>query len=179
MNLTWKKLSEKKIRINRFRTIIKKRFLLPNGNIGNFYTRGGHKIVCALVLTKNKKVVLAKQFRTGVERVMWELPGGAVNPHEAPVRAIAREVLEETGYRGKIKLIGVSSHDAWSSSWRYHYLITNAVRVSEPENDAHEVIEPVEVSPAQLIRLIQKGKLTDSETAYRASDFLGWLGHSL
>lgn len=169
----WKKISQRRIRVNRFRQFIKKEFRLPHGYRGNFYISGGADVVCALVMTSDGRVVLAKQFRPGPERVMWELPGGAVEPGESPIEAVRREVREETGYHGRTRLVGISTNDGWSERRRHHYVITNAVRVADPKTDSAEAVEVVTVSVRRLYRLMKRGELTDAETVYRGLEAYG------
>lgn len=168
----WKKLSEKRIRLNRYRTILKVRYRLPNGYAHDFYLNDIGTLVCALVLTRDRKVVLARQFRASFNRVLTELPGGGAEPNESPRAAIRREVLEETGYQGKIRLIGKSNDDAWSKKTRYHYIITDAVRVREPYNEHSEMTEVVLMPMPKFRQHIRSANLSDSETAYRALDAL-------
>ncbi len=172
--MKWKKISERVERVNRFRSFRVVRYRMSNGAERDFYLflHGQGKVVCALVLTQQKRVVIAKQFRLGPERVMWELPGGGINRGETPRQAIVREVLEETGYRGRPIAIGVSTNDAWSVLTRYHFVITDAVRVANPTPEAGEATEVEVISLPQLRRRIRAGDLTDAETAYRALEFL-------
>jgi len=175
LKLIWKKLSEKKVSVGPHRTFLKRRYRLPNGHADNFYILKHPRVIAALVITSKKNIVLAKQFRPGHDKVFWELPGGAVDPKETPRRAAMREVLEETGYRGKIRYLGQSANDAWSTLWRYHFLITDAQQIGLPKNESTEITEPIEVNVKKFRQLMKQGKLTDIETAYRGLEALGWL----
>ncbi len=58
-------------------------------------------LACVIVpTTAEGKVVLVKLKRPAYERgaAFWELPGGAVDPHETPAATALRELREETGY---------------------------------------------------------------------------------
>lgn len=167
MNLVWKKQGDRVITVNRYRSLRKKHYQLPNGQVGDFYTVNRPNIVCSLVVTKDRRVVLAKQFRPGVERVMFELPGGWIDRGEKPRTAAAREVLEETGYRGRVLSLGRTSNDGWSEGWRYHFLVTEAKLVQQPKNDKYEAIEVVTVPMKKFMAMLAAGKMCDSETAYR------------
>ena len=52
----------------------------------------------ALALTKDLQVILIRQYRHGLGKTIIELPGGNIDPNEAPIDAVRRELLEETGY---------------------------------------------------------------------------------
>lgn len=171
-NHGWKKLGEKDMRINRFRTIRKMRYRLPTGIIGNFYLNKGREITAALVLTKQKKVVLVEQFRLGPNRILWELPGGGVEEGETPRQAMTREILEETGYRGTLRQTGRSTNNVYSTSMRTHFVMTDAVRVADPSYDKYEHGRVRLVSLAQFRRLLRTGMMSDVETGYLGLDAL-------
>jgi ADP-ribose pyrophosphatase len=168
----WRKISEKTVRINRFRTMVKVRYELPNGRRDSFYLNNSGRIVCALVVTKDKQVVLAQQYRPGPDRVFLELPGGKIEAGETPKQAVAREILEETGYRGNAHFIVATNDDAWSRKIRYHFVITDAVKVAEPHPDELENCR-VRLMPLNKLRQhLRSGRLTDVETGYLALDYL-------
>lgn len=168
----WKKISEKIIHPNRFRSFRKVTCRLPNKRRLSFYLLLRGSIVCALVLTKKRQLVIAKQFRLGPQRILYELPGGRVDKGESPRHAIIREVLEETGYRGTTRFIAKSTNDAWSVMERHHFVITNAKRVADPAPDDGEAIEVVELPLPSFLRRLHRGDLTDAETAYRGLEYL-------
>lgn len=61
--------------------------------------------VCVLGILKYPKasneLVLIKQFRPPVGKVVIELPAGLIDPKESIESTAIRELLEETGYHGK------------------------------------------------------------------------------
>ncbi|MCS7091744.1 MAG: NUDIX hydrolase [Patescibacteria group bacterium] len=46
-----------------------------------------------LAITKDRKVILVKQYRPGPKEVLLELPGGYVDPNEEPEKTMERELL--------------------------------------------------------------------------------------
>ena len=168
----WKKISERVVRINRFRSMIKTRYELPDGKRSNFYLNNNGRIVCALVVTKDKQVVLAEQYRPGPDQILLELPGGKIEAGETPRQAVAREILEETGYRGRAHFIVATNDDAWARKTRYHFVITDAVKVAEPHPDELENCQVRLISLNQFHQHLRSGKLTDIETGYLALDYL-------
>lgn len=53
--------------------------------------------IVLLPMQADGRVVLVRQFRPTIERKMWELPAGSVNPGESAEAAAARECEEEIG----------------------------------------------------------------------------------
>lgn len=71
----------------------------------------GLDAVCIMGLIKNHKeslkddsplLVLTKQFRPPCNKVVVELPAGLIDPNESVESTAERELLEETGYVGKV-----------------------------------------------------------------------------
>src|SRR5262249_34587526 len=54
--------------------------------------------VNVIALTDDRQVVLIRQYRHGVDRVVLEIPSGIVERDEEPLAAAQRELAEETGY---------------------------------------------------------------------------------
>src|SRR3990167_3484347 len=119
MMIVWKKLKEVSYRAG-YRKMLKRTFELPDGRVVDFDVKDEGRPVCVLALTTENKVVLAKQFRPGPEKVLLELPGGGIEDGEEPEDAIRRELLEETGYAGDIKFIGTSLCCAYSTRVRFN-----------------------------------------------------------
>lgn len=54
--------------------------------------------VCMLVMTKNNKIILVRQFRPIVNEYTLELPAGHLDKGEGVFMCARRELYEETGY---------------------------------------------------------------------------------
>src|SRR5690606_21335491 len=54
--------------------------------------------VVIIPLLDDGRVLLERQFRYPVGRVMTEFPAGKLDPGEEPLACARRELLEETGY---------------------------------------------------------------------------------
>jgi 8-oxo-dGTP pyrophosphatase MutT (NUDIX family) len=57
------------------------------------------KAAMMVVLDDNDRVLMMWRHRFIIDRWVWELPGGYVDPNEDPTVTAAREVEEETGWR--------------------------------------------------------------------------------
>jgi len=172
--MTWKKLKEEPFKAG-FRRLLKKTFKLPDGKIKEFDIKHEGPAVCVLALTKEGNVVLAKQYRPGMEKTLLELPGGGIEGNEKPEEAMKREFLEETGYSGDLELVGTSYDCAYSTMLRYNFVATNCCKVAEQELDDSEFVEVVEISLKELRKHLRSGELTDVETGYLGLDYLDLL----
>jgi len=171
----WKKISREIVYKKYSQVIEKVNFKLPNGKIADYYIkRGGHP-VCVLALTKNNEIILAKQFRPGPDKVLMELPGGRKNKGETPKEAIARELLEETGYSGKVKMVTRCIDCGYSTMDRYCFVATGCEKIAEPKNDENEFIEVVLMPLKDFKKHLRSGRLTDVEVGYLGLDYLNLL----
>jgi putative hydrolase of HD superfamily len=128
-----------------------------------------------LAFTPGGDVVLVRQFRPGPGRVLDELPGGFIEPGETPAEAAARELLEETGYRGTIEIVGSCWLMANSTRRQYVAVARDCEPVAVPELDAEELCEPLVVTYDEFRAHLRTGQLTDTDLAYLALDHLGLL----
>ncbi|MCL5666835.1 MAG: NUDIX hydrolase [Patescibacteria group bacterium] len=169
--IEWKKIKEQGYNAG-YRKMLRKTFLMPNGELVDFDVLGRNKTVCIFPLTISNQVVVAKQFRPGPERVLFELPGGSCEENETPEQAAARELLEETGYKGKLVLIGESLGTAYESIVRYNFIAKECIEVAEIKPDQFEFLEPQILTLTDFRERLRKGQLTDIATGYLALDYL-------
>ena len=163
-NDNWVKISEE-VAYRGYRTILKKKFILPNGKEEVFEILKGQNIVCTFALTTKNKVILVQQYRPGPEKMFYDLPAGHMEKNETPSRAAARELLEETGYRGKMELVGEGYASAYTTSYRYHFLATECVKIAEPNLDPTEFLEVSEMELHEFLDELSKGFLSDFSDA--------------
>lgn len=171
----WEELSREIVYKKYSQVIEKVDFKLPDGRVSDYYIKKSSHAVCILALTKNNEVILAKQFRPGPNEVIMELPGGGINSGEAPEEAMARELLEETGYKGKIQLVTRCIDSGYSTMDRYCFVATECEKISEPQTDENEFIETILMSLKEFRKHLRSGRLTDVEVGYLGLDYLNLL----
>ena len=94
------------------------------------------------VILKEGRVLLTFQERPEPE---FQLPGGGIDPGESPIRALHREVLEETGWRiADPRRIGafrrfayMPEYDLWAEKICLVYLARPVRRLGDPTEPFH------------------------------------------
>ena len=157
------------------RSQIRRVFRLPDGRVEDFDIKHECQSVCILPLTKNEQIILAKQFRPGVEEIVCDLPGGGMDAGENAEGAAHRELLEETGYSGRLEFVGINYECGYSTKIRHNFVATDCRRVADQALDENEFIEVVEVSIGQYRDILRSGRSTVIETGYMGLDHLGLL----
>lgn len=165
-NMKWKLISSKHIFEETWMNIQADTCERPDGTIvGPYYVYNFPDWVTAIAITKDGKVILERQYRHALGQTDLELPGGCVDKTDASFEAaIARELLEETGYRfEKFEFLGkTSSNPSTNSNLMYMYLATGGEKIKEQELDAGEDIEVLFVTVDELVELFKQQKFIQS-----------------
>ena len=147
---------------------------MPDSTIKSFDILVSGDAVSAVVLTKDKKIILQKQFRPGPECFITDLPGGYIDKDETPKMAIEREVLEETGYKGEIIPITFQYAGAYLTLKTYIFLIKDAIKIKEHEHQ-EEFIEIIEMTLEGFKEHVRNGGIYELGGCYAVLDYLGEL----
>lgn len=152
----WKILKSKHFR-SRFRV---DQCELPNGKPLEAIVFEFRTWANVLAMTKDQQVVLIRQYRHGVQDVLWEFPGGVVEDGQPAIDGAKRELLEETGYASS-NLIEVGKfypNPALQSNSLYFFLALDAEKVDGQHLDEAEDIEVHLVSLDELIAMTKRGE---------------------
>lgn len=165
-----KKINEKLVH-DGWRKVISRTFV-NDGNEIEYEIKNEQDSVAVLAITNENYIILAEQYRPGPEKLMLELPGGALEKGESPLECGVRELLEETGYSGDAEYIGSCYHCAYSTKQKHTVLVRNCIQSATQSTDSNEQIQIKMIPFEQLIDLLREGMMTDVEVGYRAIDFL-------
>ena len=118
----------------------------------NIMTNGARPrklVVAALVRASDGRVLLTQRRADQPMPLLWEFPGGKVEPGEAPVDALAREITEELGCAARVGRIDDVVFHAYSE-FDLYMLVYRCELQGEPR--AVEVAQLAWVPPAELTR---------------------------
>ena len=121
--------------------------------------------VAVVVLDSKDNVILVRQFRKAVGKILLEVPAGGVDPGEQPIASVRRELQEEIGYlANKIdKLGGFYAAPGYYTEYLHLYLATHLIpRRLEAEDT--EDIEVVRVPLSRIPELINSGEICDAKS---------------
>lgn len=172
---SWEELSRETLFGKYGRGMEKVIFRLPNGTETDFYLKKEVDSVCVVAITREGKVITTKQFRPGPKEILSELPGGCIEGGESAKEAIARELLEETGYAGNIQEVSYMCECAYSSKNRHCFVATDCEKVANQKLDDNEFAEVELISMDKFRSLLRSGRMTDVAAGYLGLDYLNLL----
>lgn len=157
--MKWKTLSSDYLFKDTWFTVRRDTCEKPDGKIITpYYVYEFPTWVAALALTEDDKVVMVKQYRHAINEVIIEIPGGCVDDADPNYEhAIARELMEETGYEfSKYDYLGkISPNPSTNNNWMHMFLATGGRKVKEQSLDHNEEIEVVLLSLDELKQLLK------------------------
>lgn len=172
----WKRIEPTEVTQVGWRTLVGKTFEMPDGRSMLFTTvhPDGSQGANVIAITKDNKVVVAKQYRPGPEKVMYELPGGFVDENETPEHAMRRELREETGYESSDEAVYLGEYhkDSYLNVVAHAYLLTGCTLTTEQSVEEGEYIDVELIDISELIKIAKQDGLTDHALVLMAYDHL-------
>ena len=111
-------------------------------------------------------LVMIKQFRYPLQKILLEFPAGHMDPGENMITTARRELLEETGYFAKVIEHVYSYHPSVSKSMQLvHLFKATDLTKGKPRYETTEVITDIEtLTVCQLKDLIKEKKVENAGT---------------
>lgn len=160
-NLKWKTISSKYLFKDLWFKVRRDKCESPEGKIIDpYYVYEFPEWVTAVALTEDNKVVMVRQYRHAAGEICIELPGGCVEENDKDFEAaIARELLEETGYSfSSYSYLGkISSNPSTNNNRMHMFLAKGGKKISEQNLDSNEEII-VEIYSLEEIKIMLKEK---------------------
>ena len=138
---------------------------LPDGNPATreFVVHPGAALMVPVL--GDGRLVLERQFRYPLNRVILEFPAGKIDAGETPLATARRELIEEVGYTA----------DTWREMGTIHPQVgysDEAIVVFEATDLTHvgaqldegEFLDVVLMTQAQLLTAVDAGEVTDGKT---------------
>jgi len=138
---------------------------LPNGGTGTreFVVHPGAVLVVPVL--DDGRLVMERQFRYPLKRVMLEFPAGKLDDGESPLACARRELEEEAGYAAaKWRRLGVIHPEiGYSNEFIEMYEATGLTHVGQ-RLDEGEFLDIVAMSEDELLATYDCGGFTDGKS---------------
>ena len=111
------------------------------------------------------RLVLERQYRYPVDRVMIEFPAGKLDPGEDIYTCARRELLEETGYQAREWARAGVMHPVISYSTEFiEVWFARGLEAGTRQLDEGEFLDVFTAHPSELLQWCREGACTDAKT---------------
>ena len=166
-----KKLSETKISSEEIFDglvlhVVRDTVKLPNGHSSIREVIRHIGAVCVIPVTENNEVIVERQYRYPLDRVILEIPAGKLDaPDEDRLSAIQRELREETGYTADEWTVIGDFHPAPAYSDEYITMyLARGLHKGQQDLDADEFLDIYTIPLKDLVEDVMSGKISDAKT---------------
>jgi ADP-ribose pyrophosphatase len=165
-DLRWKKISSEYISRDIWGTVRKDICETAEGKIIDpYFVYEFPTWVTAVAITEDGKIIMERQYRYALDVVCYEIPGGCVDETDTSLEmAIARELMEETGYRfSNYEYLGkTSANPSTNNNWMHMFLATGGRYEREQQLDHNEEIEVYLFSLEEVKKLLAENQIIQS-----------------
>jgi ADP-ribose pyrophosphatase len=139
---------------------------LPDGRVATREYIDHPGAVAIIPILDGGEILLERQYRYPLGRLMIEIPAGKIDPGEDPFGTAKRELLEETGYTAREwrHLGTIHPLVAYSNERIELYLARGLVEEQGALLDDGEFLETFTLPLAEALDWIRDGRITDSKT---------------
>ena len=147
------------------------RVTYPDGRVVNMEAVRHPGSVVLIPMPAPARIVLVRQYRYVVDKWLWELPAGTLEPNELPEAAALRECHEEVG---KIAVRALPMATFYPSPGfcdeAMHFFLITELRDRRADEkpasqDPDELLNVREFSVAEARQMLRKGDIVDMKTA--------------
>jgi ADP-ribose pyrophosphatase len=138
----------------------------PKGNVITYTKYHASDVVIVVPFLDRQRLLMIKQYRYPVGKVLLEFPAGHVDSGEDPIETAARELEEETGHVAKKIDYVYSYHPSVSRTKQQVHVFraTGLTKASATKHDSGEQINMKKVTIKELRQLIAKRKVGNAGT---------------
>ena len=156
-----------------FLHVLRDTVALPNGRLTTreYVVHPGAVMVVPLIEDADGQVrlVLERQFRYPLHRVMIEFPAGKLDPGEEPFQCAQRELREETGYQATFWARAGLLHPVISYSTEFIDIwFARGLVAGDRRLDDDELLDVFTATPSELMAWCRDGTVTDAKTLIAA-----------
>lgn len=127
-----------------------------------FYLTSPVDAVATVSLTNDDCIILTRQYRHPIEKVIYDLPAGHLQPGEDPVHGAMREFEEETGYFPRhIEKLGYYNQFPGVLRAATNLFFATDLIKTEQHLEPGEILETAHIPVNEVLGMILNGDFID------------------
>ncbi|UCZ54686.1 NUDIX hydrolase [Bacillus shivajii] len=140
---------------------------LPNGKESKREVVYHPGAVAVIAFTKEGKLILVKQFRKPLEKVIAEIPAGKLEKGEDPLECAKRELEEETGEIAEnwVSLGSFYTSPGFADEC-IHLFLAEGLSEGIAGTDEDEFVEKMEVTLDEALTMVEQQEIHDAKTVF-------------
>ena len=171
----WKTISEEIVFKHPRITLAEDTVILPDGNTTKYLKfKGNQDVATVIAIRDDRSILLQREYSHPTGEVLYRFPGGSVGKGENLAIAANRELMEESGIRGDLKLIGSYYSDDRRSKSKTHVFVATNLQRAALLPDAEEFIENDWYSERTIETMLTKGELKHAYVLATWALFRDW-----
>jgi ADP-ribose pyrophosphatase len=137
---------------------------LPNGKTAMREVVVHPEVIVVLPILDDGRLVLVRQYREAVGKIMLEIPAGGIDDGESPEDAVRREMAEETGYRvGSLEHVTSFYSSPGFTTELMHFYLATGLEPGQPTEDTDQ-IQVVLLSYEEAMDRMRNGEVPDAKS---------------
>lgn len=139
--------------------------ILPDGGESTREVVEHAGAVAVVAVDNDNNIIMVRQYRKPVERVMLEIPAGTMEKGEDPLECAKRELKEETGFTALHwkKILSYYSAPGFTDE-HLHLYLASGLAGGEIELDEDEFVETMRLPLPEAYRMIFEGEIADGKS---------------
>ena len=121
--------------------------------------------VGVVAINDKDEVMLVQQYRKPIDKVLYEIPAGKLDPREVPLTCGKRELEEETGLTAKtFTYLGAIYGSPGFTDERTHIYLATGLTQGEEHPDPDEFLDVIKMPIQELLGKILANEISDAKT---------------
>ena len=176
-HLVERRLKSESVYEGHFLKVRRDEIALPGGKIAHREHVVHPGAVMIVPLLDDGRLVVERQHRYPLDRVLLEFPAGKLDPQETGLHCAQRELREETGYRAREWAYAGRLHNAPAYSNEFIEIwFARGLEPGPQSLDDGEFLEVLTMTEDELLAQVASGELTDAKTMVALLKMQQWHG---